>query len=405
VDLLGSYAGTLDALFKGRHGIEKEQLGELVLSGLESMIGDIHSRFHAEDGLKGTMSRLMYLNFRFNGQNWWNDVLKSYATSAMSTNLALHSDKSFGKIPDALKRVLSKYEITERDWKVLPELVRKSESGIRRVFPEQAYEIQNSRLREIFKDNDISDAKLRDFKKALQSKLDTYFTDRSDVALPTPGPAERALMLRGSQPGTIVGEALRFMGQFKSFPITFISKVYGREAAGLRNGDYSIGALAHTIIGTTIMGYMAMSIKDILKGKTPRTVNDVKTWTAAMVQGGGAGIYGDFLFGEYNRYGRSWSSTILGPTLGQIDDIGELYNRMRSGEDFGANAFRLVKNNTPFVNLFYTRAALDYLLLYQVQELMNPGFLDRMEQRVRDENQQEFFLSPSEKSTILGYKP
>lgn len=405
VDLLGSYAGTLDALFTGRHGIEKENLGELVLSGLESMIGDIHTRFHAEDGAKGTMSRLMYLNFRFNGQNWWNDVLKSYATSAMSTNLAHHADMKFSKLPEALKKVLTQYDIGEREWMAVGDLIRKSDSGIRRVFPEQAYEIQNSRLREIFGDNDISDAKLRDFKKNLQSKLDTYFTDRSDVALPTPGPAERAFMLRGTQPGTLVGEALRFVGQFKSFPITFLSKVYGRDLAGMKSGNYAIAGMAHTILGTTVMGYLAMATKDILKGKTPRTAADAKTWGAAFVQGGGAGIYGDFLFGEYNRYGRSWSSTILGPTLGQVDDVGELYNRMRKGDDFGANAFRMVKNNTPFVNLFYTRAAMDYLLLYQVQEMMNPGFLSRMEERVREENGQEFFVSPEEHSSLLGFKP
>lgn len=56
---------------------------------------------------------------------------------------------------------------------------------------------------------------------------------------------------------------------------------------------------------------------------------------------------------------------------------------------------RFLVNNTPFVNLFYTRMALDYLVLYHLQEAMNPGFLQRMEQRVAQQNAQSYWLQPS----------
>jgi hypothetical protein len=38
-------------------------------------------------------------------------------------------------------------------------------------------------------------------------------------------------------------------------------------------------------------------------------------------------------------------------------------------------------NNTPFVNLFYTRPALDYLFLNALREATSPGFLKRQERR------------------------
>ena len=50
----------------------------------------------------------------------------------------------------------------------------------------------------------------------------------------------------------------------------------------------------------------------------------------------------------------------------------------------------------PFVNLFYTRMALDYLVLYRLQEAVNPGFLRRMERRIERENAQHFVLPPSQ---------
>jgi hypothetical protein len=48
------------------------------------------------------------------------------------------------------------------------------------------------------------------------------------------------------------------------------------------------------------------------------------------------------------------------------------------------------------MNLFYSRIVLDYLVLYQIQEALNPGYLRRMERQVEREQGQEFLLAPSE---------
>jgi len=93
---------------------------------------------------------------------------------------------------------------------------------------------------------------------------------------------------------------------------------------------------------------------------------------------------------------------LAGPTFGQVDDLAELWTRFRTGEDFAGNAMRMVINNTPFINLFYTRQALDYLFLYELQELANPGYLRRMEGRIMRENDQEFFIPPSQQVPYGG---
>jgi hypothetical protein len=46
-------------------------------------------------------------------------------------------------------------------------------------------------------------------------------------------------------------------------------------------------------------------------------------------------------------------------------------------------------------NLFYTQQALDYMIWYQLQETINPGYLQRMEQRIRRDNNQDFIVPPS----------
>jgi len=41
-------------------------------------------------------------------------------------------------------------------------------------------------------------------------------------------------------------------------------------------------------------------------------------------------------------------------------------------------------------------AALDYLVLYNLQEMANPGYLKRVEKRIERENGQTFLFPPSQ---------
>ena len=115
-----------------------------------------------------------------------------------------------------------------------------------------------------------------------------------------------------------------------------------------------------------------------------------------MTQGGGFGIMGDFMFGEVSRFGNKPLETLAGPTLGTAANALDLWAKIRSGDDAASSALRLAQNNTPFLNLFYTRIAMDHLFLWSVQEAMNPGSLRRTEQRIQQENGQKFLVRPSQ---------
>jgi hypothetical protein len=46
--------------------------------------------------------------------------------------------------------------------------------------------------------------------------------------------------------------------------------------------------------------------------------------------------------------------------------------------------------------MIYTRMAVDYLFMYSFQEWLNPGYLRRMEQRMKQQQGTEFWLRPSQ---------
>jgi hypothetical protein len=229
-----------------------------------------------------------------------------------------------------------------------------------------------------------------------------------DAGVLTPGARERAIMNRGYRPDTAAGIAFRTFFQFKSFGITVVTKALGRHMYGYGAKDWraavtsgkSMQGLAHTIVATSVLGYFSLQLKEMAKGREPRP-NTPETFLASMAQGGGLGIYGDFLFGEVNRFGGGFLETFAGPGFSTFGDAVDLSLRLRDviltdEEDARAEAIRFIKSNTPFANLFYTQQALDYLVWYQLQETVNPGYLRRMERRTERENDQTFWLRPSD---------
>ena len=368
---LEGYRTAFMDIFHGLAPQEQKEVAHALGAGFEGVLHESIGRFMVDDQLTGKLTDMTTLFFKLNFMEYWNEAQKMGLARTMSAFLASQSDRALGDINPKTASVLRQFGINESEWDVIR--AAKSKVGdYEYILPEL-----------------IDD-------QALRTKFLEYMTDRVDYGVLTPGVQERAIVNRGTQAGTWEGELLRFMGQFKLFSISVMSKMMPRELRASGSAASKVSSVAQLMIGGTILGYFAMSAKDIMKGKEPRHLEDPRTWKAALLQGGGLGIYGDFLFGEYDRYGSGFAATTFGPALSRLDPIGRMYSRAMKGELEGAEVFQFAKNNTPFLNLFYLRTALDYLFLYDIQENLNPGFLQRMEQRIMEDNGQEFILPPSQ---------
>tara|TARA_R110002020_G_C16295397_1_gene772740 strand:+ start:570 stop:3209 length:2640 start_codon:yes stop_codon:yes gene_type:complete len=427
--IFGSYAQAFGDIFRGYNSDEQKELAYLLSVGIESFLGDVHARFGANDSGPGMIAKAHQTYFRLNGMNWWNNAQKVGLARMMSADLARYASKSFNDIPNRTKFNLERYGISSDDWSVLRIMEQKAVDGNNYMTPSAVdtipdaqietaalVKVNATRKRKIKK---ATPAMLQKYRDDLSTKLATYLTDSADTAIPTPGAKERALMNQGQERGTVTGEAIRAIMQLKGFPITYVMKGMSGQyhtKAQLGDGKKFMGydqsglfGLAQMMVGTTMMGYLSVSLKEILKGKEPLEVFSEEYYlnpellTKAFVQGGGAGIYGDFLFGEYNKYGQTLTQTLLGPTFGSIDDIARIYGNVMSGDVEGLtkNATRFAVSNTPGLNLFYTKTALDYLFIYGLMEKVNPGYLRRMERRMRKDSEQQFFFPPSQSANTF----
>ncbi|WP_420170385.1 hypothetical protein ACN99C_17690 [Pseudomonas alloputida] len=416
---LGSLAEMGAGLMKGRGSAEQRQILSAYGVYADSMRGEIMRRFSADDSVGGKMSRGMSQFFRLNGLSWWTDANKASAGLMMAHNLAQNSSRAWGSLNPDFKRALSLYDLDAGKWDLLREMDTRMADGRDYMTPDGIAGISDERIGQYLAERNrpVSAGAIRETRQDLERSLRAYVNDRVAYAVLEPDARTRSIMNQGTQPGTVPGDLLRFVTQFKSFPAAFMQKTLGRELYGrgytptalgnsfrggrdlvqaLRNGNGERLALAQLILWTTAFGYLSMASKDVTKGREPRPADDPKTWLAAMVQGGGLGIFGDYLFGEANRFGNSALESAAGPALGTVADVINLWARAKEGDDTAASALRLAQNNTPFMNLFYTRIALDHLFLYSVQEAMNPGSLRRTEERIRQQNGQEFLVRPSQ---------
>ena len=84
----------------------------------------------------------------------------------------------------------------------------------------------------------IASASARD----LEIRTGAFLADEVSFSHIETDEAARAATLQGTRPGTAVGEALRFVMQFKGFPIAFSQRVLGRAIHGGEGGRIAGGA-------------------------------------------------------------------------------------------------------------------------------------------------------------------
>lgn len=414
---LDAYADMIGGIFKGRRAGEKRIIGDLLGVGFEGGTGHILSRLGGESAPPGGLAKAAAVFFRLNGLSWWTDTHKTTAGLVIARFFAMMTEHDHASLPAPTQRLLGQYGIDRTSWDILRTAqLHAAEDGKTFLTAEGIKQIPLDRFlggaMTLERVAGLSGRAQREARDKLASAYATMVTDRVDYAVITPGARERAYLNMGTQRGDLLGEALRFVMQFKSFNTAMITKSIGRDIYGGQGGG-KLGATMRTMslaFQLGVMGYLAMSAKDILAGKNPRDPQAPETWAAAMMMGGGMGILGDYAYGQFNRYGQSALATAAGPTFGTADNLMQMWatahdpqaiERGKVGHDLAAEGLRALASNTPFASLWWARPAINYLALWPVQEALSPGYLSRMQHHLEQDNKQTFWLSPSATSPRL----
>jgi hypothetical protein len=305
----------------------------------------------------------------------------------MAKELFLDKGKTFDQLDPYRQRSFKAFAISPADWDALrtaPEDPEADPVTAGHLLPTDALRVEGMDPRA---------------QRQLGLKLNAYYAAIADNTVITPNIADKRLArFFGVQadPNTMGGQAVRFVAQFKQWPVAALRHGIGQQLNAGRSGTTRIAGLLGLMASTTAMGYVTIALKDLTKGIIPPEP-DAKTFIAAMAQGGGMGIAGDFLFGQQNRFGQGIGETALGPVLGEgLNSILTMWNQIKSDQtkDLAPEALRLTLQNTPFINLFYVRSVLNYLFLDSLQESMSPGYLERSKAAMQ-RNEGQSYVSPT----------
>lgn len=381
---IGKSAGSAEARdFLTTHGIIAE-----------SMIGDMNR--WTGDNIRQTWSgRLAQSTLKLSLMNAWTDTLRRAFSLTMMQGLARLSKTEWGKLGEWDRTHLERAGITEGDWSAITRAELTEFSGKEHLTPEA--------IRAGGGDS------------ALVAKVLGLIQDESEYAVINPDMATKTLGSGGGkQRGTVTGELARSVMQFKSFPVAMISRHWRRMLDAPQVSDGSAPMLANRLmyggalmLTTTALGAVALQAKQIVAGKDPIDMTGdhaAKFWARAAAQGGAVSIVGDMLLNDPGNSTsdmvRGMMGTAAGPALGTLAQgvaIG-VENTWKAAKGkqthAAAETVNLARQNSPYVNLWYAKAAIDHAGMHAMQENLSPGYLGKMQQRASKDWGQSFWWQP-----------
>lgn len=287
--------------------------------------------------------------------------------------LADNAGRAFKDLPEPVQRTLTNHSISAGEWDIA-----------------RASKMMEHNGAKFLRAEDIPD------EPTALKFLDMVHAE-TEFAVPNSSSRGRATLTGGTRPGTIVGELVRSVAMYKNFAATLMFTHFRRAMAQPSAGQKG-AYIAQLILIATAMGALSLQAKQVAAGKDPRTMFDAKDpaatakfWGAAAIQGGGLGIFGDFLFAQQNRYGGGLAETVAGPVVGLgasvTGYVNENVGKTMNGDDANwlGGAVDLAAQYTPGQSIWWAREGMEHLIWDQLRLLSDPKAPQRLRNMERNQ--------------------
>lgn len=333
----------------------------------------------------------------WSGLSAWTQAGRNAFGLAMLATLRQHDHLAHAALPGALRRTLERYGIGPADWDAL----RATRGHDHFIRPTDVMDAHRGTAHEA---------------RELGLRLAELVAMETENAVPQGTIRAQAAAYGGLKRGTVRDEMWRSAGQFKMFGISVAMLQAQRVmTTALEDGLWrGAGYMAALVITTTLYGGLAMQLKELEKGRDTRPMTGnhaAKFWGGALLQGGGLGIYGDFLASEQNRMGGGVARTLAGPTADVMASVlsltsGNIAELIRGEKtNAGRETVRFLGQNTPGGSLWYLRAAYERMILDRMQRIADPDAymaVRRQIQRQQREMGNDFWWRPGEPTPARG---
>lgn len=309
----------------------------------------------------------------------------------------LSRSKACAELSELDRELMQKTGLSERVWDVMrlaePVVDRK---GNQLMSARSIYEIPDEKLLAFGDPQRVRDE--------VASSFQAHLLDEQGMAVVEAGLRERTWMGAGMKKGTAMGEITKSMLQFKSFSAAFLMR-HGSRAMSQPTKMSKVGYATSLIAMTTILGGLVVQLKELSSGNDPQTMWDsedpeksLEFLKRSFVAGGGLPVLGDILVAGMDPSGRDTADFLSGPFGSDAKAILALTvgNATQAGNgvetNAGNEAFRFLKNKIPAQNLWYTKAATNRMIFDEMQDMIAPGYREKLLRKAEREQNRTRFL-------------
>lgn len=212
------------------------------IDGIETAL-NLTSKFNPHASTSNLVNRFATSTLRLSGLIAFGDVLKNAVKSTFYYSLRDFKGNTFSGLRKAnpkFHKKMVQYGINEDDWNI----IRKSMTDDDMMFDPLSVQ------------DDIG------------SKVFKMVNEEGDYAVITPGARSNYVTSLGFDKGTMSGESVKALTQFKSTIVEqVITHLYrAAQQQGVKN---KLGYSAQMLVGTSIVGAMVMEVKEVTAGRTP----------------------------------------------------------------------------------------------------------------------------------------
>lgn len=379
-----------DKRFAARAGIIGDELNSAASRFVEGNIGN------------GITGKLADLTMRLSLLSQWTDAVRRAQSLNTMATFAEATKHNWADIDGWLRYRLEEFGVSEDVWKALQKCKPEELNG-------SEFLTINSIKNAASKNGDIDGLNV----DKLVSTYLSFVMDDSFMASLQPDLMTRSITNWGKSRGTVAGEFIRSIFLFKSFPIAMFTRHlqrskdlyrYKLQTDGKAAAVWSrVGYMSSLVVSTTLVAYVANMFKDLINGSDVKDPTTLDAFKRAFTAGGGMGFIGDILVSGMDdyKYGHPALMNMAGPVLSTAMDAYTIFDKYKDNKDIGANFLRIVKGNLPVVNLWYTKQLLNHAVFNQIQEMMNPGYHRRIEQKIRKNQGVGYWWKPTD---MLPYR-
>jgi hypothetical protein len=197
---------------------------EEILNGLDVVfdhtIANIMQQFTKHGNFTDNLSAATRVYTKMNLQVPWTTSLQKSAAIGLSNYIGNNAAKTFDALSDDMKRMFKIHSIDRAKWDVIRKTVNEAEDGRLYIDVRAIQDLPNEAIAGFITANwrTVTDVSIARAKESIATDLRSMFIDRAESAVPSTDKRVQAAMTGRTQRGTLWGEIVRSIGQFKSFP-------------------------------------------------------------------------------------------------------------------------------------------------------------------------------------------